>query len=116
MTTPPSGSRNDRRRTSPTHLLWGGPAGLVIGMAAFVVSFFAWCGTERCAVLDPGRFVTETVIALIVTAVGSGIGGAVVLLTPWTARRAWRIALAGIVATIPIGVAVSYIARFTQTG
>jgi hypothetical protein len=89
---------------------------LLIGMIAFVVSFFAWCGTARCAALDPRRYATETVIALVVTAAGASFGGAILLITPWTPRRAWRLASAGLIAAVPVVIALWYIARFTQTG
>lgn len=116
MITPPAGSPGPPRRTSVWHLLWGVPASLLVGMIAFVVSFFAWCGTERCAALDPGRYAIETVVALVVTAAGASLGGAILLFTPWTPRRAWRVSSAGLVAAVPVGVALWYVARFTQSG
>lgn len=101
------------RRFSRWHLAWSLPVGLLLGLIGFVLAFFAWCGTERCAITDPAEYQLDTAVAMVVTFVAGFAGGTVNFLAPWSARRWPRLCLASVVAVLPLVLAAWYVMHFT---
>ncbi|WP_423918993.1 hypothetical protein ACPEEZ_11520 [Frigoribacterium sp. 2-23] len=99
--------------SSRWHLVWAIPGGLLAGLTGFVVGFYPWCGTEQCAVFDPGRYALQTFAAFLITLVGGSAGGAVTVLAPWSSRRRHRLRLAVGVAALPVAFALWYAVHFT---